>query len=40
MFLFSDTQIENETHVEDINSILNAGEVPNLYALDEKVEAI
>jgi dynein heavy chain len=34
-FLFSDTQIVTETFLEDINNILNSGEVPNLYASDE-----
>jgi dynein heavy chain len=35
MFLFNDTQIINETFIEDINNILNAGEVPNLFPNDE-----
>ena len=30
VFLFDDTQIVMETFVEDINNILNSGEVPNL----------
>ena len=30
-FLFVDTQIINEQQVEDINSILNSGDVTNLY---------
>ena len=34
-FLFSDTQIVDETMLEDINNILNAGEVPNLFPQDE-----
>ncbi|RKO94242.1 dynein heavy chain and region D6 of dynein motor-domain-containing protein [Blyttiomyces helicus] len=38
VFLFSDTQIQEESFLEDINNILNAGEVPNLYATDEKQE--
>jgi dynein heavy chain, axonemal len=38
-FLFSDVQIINERMVEDINNILNAGDVPNLYA-PEDMEAI
>eukprot|EP00958_Prasinococcus_capsulatus_P007761 scaffold712_cov404-Prasinococcus_capsulatus_cf.AAC.19 len=36
VFLFTDTQIVNEGFVEDINSILNSGEVPGLYPLDER----
>jgi len=35
MFLFSDSQIMYESFLEDINNILNTGEVPNLYAPDE-----
>ncbi|KAL2653371.1 hypothetical protein R1flu_021499 [Riccia fluitans] len=35
VFLFSDTQIKMERFLEDINNILNTGEVPNLYAKDE-----
>ncbi|PAA64367.1 hypothetical protein BOX15_Mlig029056g2 [Macrostomum lignano] len=38
VFLFSDTQIKQESFLEDINNLLNAGEVPNLYATDEKAE--
>ena len=35
MFLFSDSQILHESFLEDINNILNAGEVPNLFGPDE-----
>ena len=35
-FLFVDSQIIFESFLEDINNILNSGEVPNLWALDEK----
>jgi dynein heavy chain len=38
VFLFSDTQIQQESFLEDINNILNSGEVPNMYAADEKQE--
>jgi dynein heavy chain len=34
-FLFTDTQIVNEQMVEDINNILNSGDLPNLYGPDE-----
>ena len=36
VFLFTDTQIVTESFVEDINNILNSGEVPALFAQDEK----
>ncbi|RDD38836.1 Dynein heavy chain 1, axonemal [Trichoplax sp. H2] len=35
VFLFTDTQIKNETFLEDINNILNSGDVPNLFNSDE-----
>lgn len=35
VFLFNDTQIINETMLEDINGILNSGDVPNLYAAED-----
>ena len=38
-FLFNDTQIINETMLEDINGVLNSGDVPNLYAVED-LEAI
>jgi dynein heavy chain len=35
MFLFSDTQIKNESFLEDICYILSRGEIPNLYTTEE-----
>ena len=40
VFLFSDNQIKDESFVEDINMILNTGDVPNLYPADEKADII
>ena len=40
VFLFSDNQIKDESFVEDINMILNTGDVPNLFPADEKAEVI
>ena len=34
-FLFTDTQVVEESMLEDINSILNSGEIPNLFPQDE-----
>jgi len=39
-FLFTDSQIVEEGFVEDINNVLNSGEVPNLFELDEKMKII
>lgn len=39
-FLFTDSQIKEETMIEDINNLLNSGEVPNLFQTDERVEII
>ncbi|XP_054656624.1 dynein axonemal heavy chain 2 [Dunckerocampus dactyliophorus] len=38
VFLFNDTQIVDESFLEDINNILSSGEVPNLFKQDEFVE--
>ncbi|ESO89348.1 hypothetical protein LOTGIDRAFT_210379 [Lottia gigantea] len=35
VFLFSDTQIKDDSFLEDINNILNSGDVPNIYGFDE-----
>ena len=40
VFLFSDTQITQEAFVEDINNILNNGEIPNLYNEIEEITNI
>jgi len=34
-FIFVDTQIINEQMLEDINNILNGGDVPNLYRIED-----
>jgi len=38
VFLFADTQIKDEAYLEDINGLLNAGEVPNLFPADERAQ--
>lgn len=37
-FLITDSQIKEEAFLEDIDALLNSGEVPNLFAPDEKAE--
>ena len=40
VFLFSDSQIKQESFVEDINNLLNAGEVPNMFPYDERAAVL
>ncbi|XP_053593796.1 dynein axonemal heavy chain 3 [Microplitis demolitor] len=40
VFLFSDNQIKDESFLEDINIILNTGDIPNLYTAEEKIEIL
>ena len=40
VFLFTDLQIKDEAFLEDISMVLNTGEVPNLFATDEKTEIL
>uniref|UniRef100_A0A8B9Q703 Dynein axonemal heavy chain 12 n=1 Tax=Apteryx owenii TaxID=8824 RepID=A0A8B9Q703_APTOW len=40
VFIIMDTQIKEEGFLEDVDSVLNTGEVPNLFAADEKQEII
>ena len=40
VFLFSDAQIKMESFVEDINNLLNSGEVPNLFKTEDQAEIV
>jgi len=36
IFLFAERQIKDEYFLQDIDALLNSGEVPNLFTLDEQ----
>uniref|UniRef100_A0A8C3L981 Dynein axonemal heavy chain 12 n=1 Tax=Chrysolophus pictus TaxID=9089 RepID=A0A8C3L981_CHRPC len=40
VFIITDAQIKEESFLEDIDSLLNTGEVPNLFAADENMPYI
>lgn len=40
VFLFSDTQLKQESFLEDLNNLLNTGDVPNLFPADEKMAIV
>uniref|UniRef100_A0A8D3CE91 Dynein, axonemal, heavy chain 6 n=1 Tax=Scophthalmus maximus TaxID=52904 RepID=A0A8D3CE91_SCOMX len=40
VFLFTDTQIVVEEFLEDVNNLLNSGEVPNLFEKDEMEQVL
>jgi hypothetical protein len=40
VFLFTDEQIKDESFLEDLSMVLNTGEVPNLFATEEKTEIL
>jgi dynein heavy chain len=37
-FLLNDNQIKDESFLEDLSMLLNSGDVPNLYGMEEKAE--
>ncbi|XP_037670654.1 dynein heavy chain 3, axonemal isoform X2 [Choloepus didactylus] len=40
VFLFADNQIKDESFGEDINMLLNTGDVPNIFPTDEKADIV
>ncbi|KAJ8974696.1 hypothetical protein NQ317_015225 [Molorchus minor] len=40
IFLITESQIKEECYLQDVDCLLNSGEVPNMYAIDEKQEIL
>lgn len=40
VFLISEGQIKEENFLQDVDCLLNLGEVPNIYQIDEKQEIL
>jgi dynein heavy chain len=40
VFIFNDSQIKDQSFLEDINTLLNTGEVPNCFPQEEKIEVL
>ncbi|CAH1959988.1 unnamed protein product [Acanthoscelides obtectus] len=40
IFLIAEGQIKEESYLQDVDCLLNAGEVPNIYQIDEKQEIL
>ena len=40
LFYFPDNHIVDERFLEDVNNVLNAGEVPNLFEADERQKVL
>ena len=40
VFLFTDSQIKDEAMLEDISMLLNTGDVPNIFASDERADIL
>lgn len=38
--MFNDTQIIMESFLEDVNNVLNNGEIPNLYSAPEDISNV
>ena len=38
VFLLTDSQVKDESFLEDIDSLLNSAEIPNLFSGDERVD--
>ena len=39
-FLLDDTQIKQDSFLEDVNGLLNSGEIPNLFNTEQKAELL
>lgn len=40
VFLLTDAQVKDESFIEDVNTLINTGDLPNLYSSEEKTEIL
>lgn len=40
VFLLTESQVKDESFIEDINTLINTGDLPNLYSSEEKTEIL
>ncbi|XP_050716714.1 dynein axonemal heavy chain 3-like isoform X3 [Eriocheir sinensis] len=40
VFLLTDAQVKDESFIEDVNTLINSGDLPNLYSSEEKTEIL
>ena len=40
VFLLTDAQIKDESFIEDVNTLLNTGELPNLFTSEERADIL
>lgn len=40
VFLLSEAQVKDESFIEDVNTLINTGDLPNLYTSEEKTEIL
>lgn len=40
VFLLTDAQVKDESFIEDVNTLINSGDLPNLFSSEEKTEIL
>lgn len=40
VLFLTDAQVKDESFIEDVNTLINSGDLPNLYSSEEKTEIL